>query len=173
MDSTYFGIPHLFLKPGEMHFATEPTLVSTLLGSCVAVIMYDPKTCAGAISHCLLPVHRDRSCCDCDTACREAFRYVECAVRVMLEKFVRFGIRADGLQVKLFGGSDMFAQTNGSGGRPTVGKQNIEKALHSITNARLNVVASDVGGLRGRKIYFYTHTGEVLLKRLYRQSEDE
>ncbi len=167
------NIPHLFLKPGEMHFATEPTLVSTLLGSCVAVVMYDPQTCVGAISHCLLPAHRDRSCCECETFCREAFRYVDCSIKRMLDEFCRNGVRTESLQVKLFGGSDMFSLKAGPGGKPTVGKQNIEKALHSLTNARLTLVASDVGGLRGRKIYFYTHTGEVLLKRLNKQVDEE
>jgi chemotaxis protein CheD len=66
----------------------------------------------------------------------------------------------------MFGGADMFGVRDGSA---TVGRQNIDKAVELMAAVGLRLVASDVGGPRGRKIFFNTSTGEVLLRRLSRQ----
>ncbi len=153
----------VYLKPGEMFLGTEPTLVSTLLGSCVAVTMFSPHDGFGAICHGLLPTCREKSLCDCD----DELRYVDCAIRRMLESFAELGIAPAKLEVKVFGGSDMFQSdrpvTNSS---ITVGRQNIKVAQQMLEEQGLQISSIDVGGWRGRKILFFTHTGEVLLKRL-------
>ena len=48
-------LARVYLKPGELHFATGPTVVSTVLGSCVSVTMFDRLSGAAAICHALLP----------------------------------------------------------------------------------------------------------------------
>jgi chemotaxis receptor (MCP) glutamine deamidase CheD len=50
--------------------------------------------------------------------------------------------------------------------RASVGQLNICTAFQVLEMERLRVAASDVGGLRGRKILFSAHTGEVFLRRL-------
>lgn len=158
-------LPHLYLKPGEMRICEEPTIVTTLLGSCVAVAMYNERLKIGAICHGLLPSCRNAR--PCDGHCLEGFRYVDCSIRRMLEVFQKRGIVQSEIDVKVFGGSDMFNVKVGASKSSSVGRQNVEKALQIVDNEGLRIIASDLGGLRGRKIYFYTHTGEVLLKRLH------
>jgi chemotaxis protein CheD len=82
----------------------------------------------------------------------------------MVERFRVLGVRKDETQVKLFGGADVLAYHSESGA--SVGRQNIETALELIREAGLRLIVSDVGGKVGRKLRFYTHTGEVLLKRM-------
>jgi chemotaxis protein CheD len=48
----------------------------------------------------------------------------------------------------------------------SIGRQNIEMAEKILLSEGLTLKAKDVGGTGGRKILFYTGTGEVLLKRL-------
>lgn len=159
------GLPAVYLKPGEMHLAVVPTVVSTVLGSCVSVTMFAPREKAGAICHGLLP-----SCLQqqgCGGGCVEGFRYVDCSIRRMLEAFRALKVRPAELQVKVFGGADLIAATrNGSRSSPTVGRQNIDTALTGIEREGLTLITHDVGGSGGRKLFFFTHTGEVLLKRL-------
>ncbi len=76
------------------------------------------------------------------------------------------GIGRGEIEVKVFGGSDMFSADDKPGIGIAVGAQNVEMALTVIEREELRLLVSDVGGYRGRKIVFYTHTGEVLLKRL-------
>ena len=51
----------------------------------------------------------------------------------------------------------------------TVGRKNIETALRILRNRNLDLTGFDVGGTMGRKIHFYTHTGQVWLKRIKRR----
>ena len=150
-------IPKVYLKPGEFHFSMSPVVVTTVLGSCVSVTMFDRVSGAAAICHALLP-EGPRS---------DAFRYVDSSILRMLEMFAANGVPRSHLEVKLFGGADMIG-TGGS--RVGVGRRNVEIAGRVLAAAGLMVSTHDVGGTRGRKLFFVTGTGEVFLKRL-RQGE--
>lgn len=150
-------LPIVYLKPGELYFAEEPTLVTTILGSCVSIVMYNSRLCTGGICHALLPTG---SC-----ASDEGLRYVECSVHRMLETLHERGIQRHEIEVKLFGGSDILKISRTESRIKTIGRQNIDRALAIIREEGLNLVSSDLGGSMGRKLFFYTHTGEVLLKR--------
>lgn len=161
------GHRHVQLKPGEIYVADAPCLVSTLLGSCVAVTLYAPRNRIGAMCHALLPSCRE----DGRSACREHYRHVECAVGAMMDALRERGILCREIEAKVFGGADMFSvgpEGRWPDGRPTVGRQNIEKAGEILEAEGVRIAVGDVGGLQGRKVIFSPHTGEVFLKRLNR-----
>jgi chemotaxis protein CheD len=162
---------HIYLKPGDIYISNKPALISTLLGSCVAVTMFSPRLGAGAISHGILPSCKGKKPCEDDEYCREGVRYVECSIMRMLGWFMLNGVAREEIDVKVFGGSDMLSVPEITT-KASVGRQNIAMAFHVLEKEMLRVSASDVGGLRGRKIIFSSKTGEVLLKRL-RNSELE
>ncbi len=148
-------LPKVYLKPGELHFAATPAVVTTVLGSCISVTMFDRLSGTAAICHALLP-EGPRS---------DAFRYVDSSILHMLEMFAAHGVNRQRLEVKVFGGADML----GAGGsRVGVGRRNVEIAMQVLAAAGLSVASQDVGGTRGRKLFFVAHTGEVFLKRLRR-----
>lgn len=152
------GTDLVHLKPGELLIADRPCLISTLLGSCVAITLFSPDLKSGAICHALLP-----SCpAPGHGACPERFRHVECAIRAMLEGLRRRGIACGRIEAKVFGGADMFRADS----RFSVGRQNVAKSWDILRGEGVRIAAFDVGGTRGRKIIFSPHTGEVLLKRL-------
>ncbi len=97
----------------------------------------------------------------------EKLRYVDASIRHMLHEFESLGIGKDEIETKVLGGADVLERVSGSS--VSVGQQNIRAALKIIKGEGLRIAASDVGGELGRKIYFYTHTGEVLLKRIDRR----
>ena len=160
----------VFLKPGELFISKRPALIQTVLGSCVSVTMFNRRAGVGAICHAQLPQKKPRGRCNsnCPVLCgmhnssKEAFKYADCAICFMHKRFGKLGIKAGEIEVKLFGGADVLQA--GARSDMTIGRQNIEKALQVIEEERLVLAASSVGGKRGRKIYFYTHTGEILLK---------
>ena len=156
--------PDIYLKPGETVISNNAAIVSTILGSCISITMFNLQWRIGAICHNLLPTCRDKR--KCSDNCTEAFRYVECTIKRMVNKFTSRGIRQSEIEVKLFGGSDMFNLTVGENSSVTVGKQNIETALKVLGDSGLKIAASDTGGSVGRKIVFCTQTGKVFLKRL-------
>ncbi|MDY0268591.1 chemotaxis protein CheD [Trichloromonas sp.] len=145
-------LPKIYLKPGELTINEHPAEVATVLGSCVAVTLYSPRYSVGAICHAMLPRGG-------------GFKYVDGALRHMLEVFDHLGIPRHEIETKLFGGSDMFPVLNLTKA-DTVGRQNVAMAQSLLKEEGLVPRVADVGGRQGRKLIFYPHTGEVFLKRL-------
>ncbi len=157
-------LPLVYLKPGEMFFSAEPAAVVTVLGSCLSVTMFHRRRGLGAICHGLLPKCSGQK--DCDGDCLEGLKYVDCSIQRMVQMFDRCKVRRSEVEVKCFGGADMFTRQIVRPGVVSVGRQNILSAEKILSSEGLKLAVKDVGGLQGRKIFFYTHTGEVLLKRL-------
>lgn len=168
--------PEIFLNPGEIYIAEKPTIISTILGSCVAITLFNPRLGMAAMCHALLPhcdqhrkngshVNFESAACQ---ICREPFKYVDCSFILMSDAFFRFGIRPQETEIKLFGGAQILIHERKSQKSATVGEQNIEAALQLLADSGLTLAASNVGGKAGRKIYFNTKTGEILLRRLGR-----
>ncbi|MBI4796446.1 MAG: chemotaxis protein CheD [Deltaproteobacteria bacterium] len=157
MHPLHTNLPVIHLKPGELYLGEQPTMVTTTLGSCVSLIFFNQPQRLGAICHALLPSddHQENS-----------FRFVDRAFFWMLEQFQSRNIASKQIQVKLFGGADVLECFQGNCRTVTVGQQNIHQALELFKAHGLQVQASNVGGALGRKVFFFTHTGEVLLKRV-------
>lgn len=159
----------VYLKPGEMYFTNEPTVVVTVLGSCLSVTMFSKKHGLGGICHGLLPqCSGENRREECRGECLDGYKYVDCSIRKMVRLFDRQKVRRSEIEVKCFGGADMFSRPIERSGTASVGRQNIVTAEEILRSEGLRQHAVDVGGMQGRKIFFYTHTGEVLLKRLHR-----
>src|SRR4051812_50134949 len=65
------GRKTVYLLPGELHASAEQTQVTTILGSCVSVCLWDQKLRIGGMNHFLLPMWREgggRSTRICDLA---------------------------------------------------------------------------------------------------------
>jgi chemotaxis protein CheD len=153
------SLPVVFVKQGECHFSRHPELVITILGSCLSVIMYSIEHRFSGLTHCLMPSQQGYN--DSED---NGFKYVDTSVKKMLEIFDKQKIPRSKISIKIFGGAE---QLNSEKKRTApVGKQNIIMALNILDNEGLNVISMDVGGTKGRKIYFSSHTGEVLLSRL-------
>jgi chemotaxis protein CheD len=156
--------PVIYLKAGEMHFSEHSVVVLTVLGSCLSVTMFHRKSAISAVCHGFLPECRGRQ--SCDDGCIERFKYVDCSIRKMLKLFDRRDVKRCELEIKVFGGADMFETEPNGRGTFSVGKLNISTAKKILEQEGMRIVSMDVGGTRGRKLYFHTRTGEVLLKRL-------
>ena len=123
-------IHNIYLKPGEIVVSREPVLVSTVLGSCVAVTMFSPSCGVGAICHAMLPDNGGR---DAD------LRYVDTALQHIFRKVAGYGGGSD-LVVKLFGGARVLnVGDNESSGR-TVGEQNVARVSGHQTAFDLGLV---------------------------------
>lgn len=149
----------LFLNPGELAILEVPTAVTTVLGSCISVTLHCPRLQLGTICHAVLP--RGQA--------TEPGKYVDQSLRYMLDYFRQRQVAPRELVAKLFGGADMFTQLEARGRERTVGGQNVQVALEVLRLAGLQPRAMDSGGQEGRKIVFFSHSGDVYLKRVKRQ----
>lgn len=147
------------LKPGEMMLCLEPCLVTTVLGSCVAITLFASHPAVACICHSLLPTKK-RGLPDEGNV----FRYVDTTIPVMLECMQKHHVPRDEMVVKLFGGAMLTRTDSGPGVGLHVGADNILCAKACLAAAGLKISRSSVGGNRGRRIIFNTQTGEVLQK---------
>ncbi|MEW6426696.1 MAG: chemotaxis protein CheD [Thermodesulfobacteriota bacterium] len=152
----------VILKPAELHVAFSPCRIVTVLGSCVAVCLYDEQEEAGAMCHCIFPEKAEV------VVDRPDFSYVDVAVRHMAARLRQGG--AVDLRAKLFGGADVIEiyprQTN-----RTVGARNVAAARQALMQHGIALVAQRTGGLRGYRVAFLPHCGRVSLSLLERRGD--
>jgi chemotaxis protein CheD len=147
---------NVYLKPGEVLVTRTPVLVSTVLGSCVAVTMFSASSGCGAICHAMLPESAGRG---------TDLRYVDTALRHIYEKLLEYGVNSD-LVIKLFGGAQVLNVGGRTAQKQTVGDQNVAMAEAILASLGLAVTARDTGGVRGRKLFFCTRSGDVFVRRM-------
>ena len=157
------ALPEHYIQPGESHLVTEPTILRTVLGSCVGIAFLIPRLGVGALCHPMLPSYPLKP--PADRSLATGRRYVDFAIRDLASQFESLGARRDEVRVKLFGGADVLLVVHAVS-RPTVGRLNCEAALRVLQDHGFEVAASSLGGTSGMTIRFNTGTGEVLLKRL-------
>ncbi len=141
---------------GGLHVSREPAVIDTLLGSCVAVCLYDSEARIGGMNHILLPGRADLEPSD-----NEA-RYATNAMELLLDGVIALGGERFRLEAKVFGGAHLCPTISAKNG---VGAKNCEFVLEFLQMKAINVVAHDLGGRDTRRIYFRTDTSEVFLKR--------
>ena len=141
---------------GEYHATRLPTIIYTLLGSCVAVCIYDRKKCIGGMNHILLPgtasINNFEDCA----------RYGVNAMTLLINRIISLGGQKNRFAAKVFGGANLLPSIPYE---KCVGKKNILFVLNFLSNESIPVISQDVGGNDSRKVYFHTDTGDVFLKR--------
>jgi len=141
----------VYLHPGELVATGEPSAIKTILGSCIAVCLWDSDRGIGGMNHYVLSKGV--------ATAANAGRIGSCAIPRLIEAMVERGARVPRLQAKLFGGASMVTGVVPRANQ--VGAQNLSLANELLARASIPVVACDVGGARGRKIVFHTDDGSV------------
>jgi chemotaxis protein CheD len=146
----------VYLHAGQVFASVEPCEISTILGSCVAVLLVDPVKRIGGASHYLLPF--------CASSDRTTPRFGNTAISELLSRMLALGSRRTDLCAKIFGGASTLAQSRF--GVPSLGAKNVDVARHILGVEGIPILAQDVGGFAGRKVVFRTDEGHVWVKRL-------
>lgn len=144
------------LRIGEGNVYAAPTVVRTVLGSCVSVTFYSPVNKIGAIFHALMPVMPAK---EKNGQAGNHFKYVDTSIFNMIRRFQELGVKKSQLEAKVFGGSQAFFV-----GDIKPGPTNIRVAFEILAEQSIKVIASDVGGDKGRNLLFVSNTGEVFIK---------
>ena len=143
----------VYVHAGQMHASAEPSSVVTVLGSCVAVCLFDLRSGVGGMNHFLLPHATIRE---------QSPRFGGFATAQLLQQVLRLGAKRESLQAKIFGGAcviDAFKARN-------LGSENVDVAVRGLQEAGVPVLEQDVGGQHGRKVVFHTDTGAAWVRAL-------
>lgn len=141
---------------GDVYAGGQPTLVKTLLGSCISVCLWDPETGVGGMNHFMLP----RALAN---KAEESSRFGIHAMDLLIGAIMKAGGERARLRAKVFGGGHVLGIAESEDSVP---RQNIKFVREFMRLEGFPVLASDVGGHAARQVHFETHSGRALVKRL-------
>jgi len=144
----------IFLLPGEYCVVSEPKRIVTLLGSCVAACLWDRRSGTAGMNHFALPL--------CPPAADSNCRYGNVAMEQLIQSVLRLCPAKRTLQAQVFGGAGVVEHFGSAGSE--IGLRNIRQARMQLIEYGIRITRQEVGGSRGRKIYFDSRTGEVTVK---------
>jgi len=151
------GLLSVRVLPGEAYVTPRADeMIVTILGSCVAACIRNPKTGFGGLNHFMLPESQSGEW----NGVGAAMRYGNHAMEVLINEVLKSGCRRRDLEIKLFGGADLTA------GPSLVGSANVAFVLDYLKTEGLSVSSADLGGCHGRRIHYHPATGAVQRLRL-------
>ncbi|TNF59499.1 MAG: chemoreceptor glutamine deamidase CheD [Burkholderiales bacterium] len=138
--------------PGEYYVTDDEMMIMTVLGSCIAACIWDPKVRVGGMNHFMLPEGGN------DTS----GRYGSYAMELLINEMIKLGARRETMQAKVFGGGQVmhsFTTMN-------VGERNTQFVLDYLHTERISIVSKDVLDIHPRKVCYFPASGKAMVKRL-------
>jgi chemotaxis protein CheD len=145
--------PDTMVGMGQVVFGQAPQRLASILGSCVGVSLYHPRTHQGVLAHVLLPDSQGRPQAP-------PGKFADTAIPHMLKLLAQAGLSSGGLLAKLAGGANMFNHN----GPLQIGAANCTAVARALACAGLRVAAQDIGGTQGRRISLDCATGDLIIE---------
>lgn len=155
----------IFLQPGEFYFGDGTTRIRTLLGSCVAIVLWQPKLRIGGMCHFMLP---SRSHGKVGVQSLDG-RYAQDAMQMFMRELKRTRTTPGEYRTRLVGGGRMFRHTREAG--IDISARNMEAARELMLHHGFTLHAQDMGGQGHRNVIFDLWSGDLWLKRVPLRSE--
>lgn len=140
-----------FLFAGTVFASSEPHAVTTILGSCVTVCLWDYVLRIGGVNHYQLPFWNGDGL--------PSPKFGNIAIPKLVEKMLLLGSARKNLRAKVTGGSSRFVSPI------EVARTNVMIAERILDQEHIPIIGMDVGGASSRKIIFETDTGSLFIKK--------
>lgn len=143
------------LEPGYIYITFNPTFIQTVLGSSVAVCIFDPQIHCAGINHYIYPSVDDPE--------KATPRYGNVSIPTLLKMMIEAGSCIQNMEAQIFGGAHLKDNP-----MENVGERNIAMAHSKLEKAGVHIVSEDTGGMMGRKIVFDTLSAHVAVLKVRR-----
>ncbi len=155
-------VPQFYLDPGYIYLSKTPINLYAVLGSCVAVCIWDKRLKIGGMSHYLYPKAPSRE--------KMTSKYGDVAVLSLIRMMEKAGANRESMYAQIVGGAHPpFLKGNWR----SLGGENVEVAREVLTKRGIFIASEDTGGTMGRKVVFNTHTGHLVVLKVYRIRQDD
>lgn len=144
-----------YIYSSGLFVSEQPLILNTVLGSCVAVCLWDSKNKIGGMNHYMLPYWNGNGLA--------SPKYGNIAITRLINKMIALQGSPQNMLAKIFGGAKMLQEQSNVF---DIGRRNIELAHEILSDQKIRIVAESTGGEKGRKIFFNTNTGEVFQRLL-------
>ncbi len=145
---------------GELKLASPPQILSAILGSCVGVVVYDEEKKIAGMAHVMLPrILKNERIARVEMKAYPG-KYATYAVPVLVKELRKNG--AISIKAKIAGGANMFPELHNA--VLDVGAENVAAVKKLLEDLGIPVVAEDVGGNRGRSVFFDPETAVMTVR---------
>jgi chemotaxis protein CheD len=146
------------ILPGEFFVSATPMVIYTVLGSCISACIRDPIVRVGGMNHFMLPEPKEAE----HDSWGESTRYGSFAMESLINAILKRGGIKNRLEIKLFGAGKIYDS------QIDVGDENAKWVIKYLKSEGLSVSNADLGNVFPRKVYYFTESGRVLLKKIER-----
>ncbi len=129
------------------------TLITSALGSCVAITIYDQVQKLGGMLHYILPENPGG---------KKKEKYADTGIKLLLEKILELNAKKKDLVAKMVGGAIMFEEFMDDI-ENSIGKRNVKKGKEVIKDLGIKLLSQDVGGNYGRSVKFQLSNGHIYI----------
>jgi len=134
----------------------ETTLITHGLGSCIAVMTYDPQAKVAGMLHFQLPT----STLSPERAKDSPGTFADTGIPLLFERMYALGAKKQSIVVKVAGGGNF----HGDNGTFDIGKRNYTMMRKIFWKAQVLIAAEDCGGSRSRTARLFVDTGQVTIQ---------
>ena len=143
------------INPGGWAVETQRP-ITTLLGSCIAVCLYDPKLRLAGMNHFLLPSRAQPPGKDTDVILAGDY-----SMEVLLNAMLSKGAAKSRIVAKAFGGGTIVTSI-----QMAIGQRNADFARHWLEREGIPLLGQDFGGAFSRKVILSPDSGDAFCRRL-------
>lgn len=158
-DKRFEALVHPVAPGAHAINGTANEMLSTVLGSCIAVCLRDERKRVGGINHFMLPMSAESAG---QTPSRDAMLYGDTAMEVLINALMRVGCDRRHLEAKVFGGAKIAAVFDHS----AIGERNAQFAMDFLAHEKIVVRSRDTGGSSPRRVLFEPWSGRVLVQHI-------
>lgn len=155
-------LKEFFLQPGTVCVPHDPTKIFTVVGSGVAVAIWEKQVKIGGLCHFIKPIREDKSIV--------SYKYALPSILGLIDQLEKKGGKLSNMEASIFGGSEKFGAKNYS---HQLGIKNSDTAEEILSRKKIDIITRDIGSNRGRKIMFNTHTGESIVAKVNNLREND
>jgi chemotaxis protein CheD len=156
--SSKYGKRVRVINAGEFYTSADNELIGTLLGSCVAVCLYDRVKRISGMNHFMLPGRISKA----DIFQDRSAKYGIVAMNKLLERLKELGAERGNIVAKIFGGGSVLEFERKI---ITIPDENVRLAKILLEMEDIPIAELDTGGKFTRKVMMDVQSGRVYLKK--------
>ncbi len=143
-----------YLKIAEMKIAKSPDTLKTVVGSCIALCLWDRRTSSGGMVHIMMPKSNGNKA-------EQKSKYADTAVETLLNEMISKGSKQETIIAKIAGGASMFDHKNDKTEDEHIGEKNSRIVKKMLSKLNIPLRSEDTGGTAGRRVVFNPLTGNI------------
>jgi chemotaxis protein CheD len=154
------GMATARILPGEYYVTREDEVIDTVLGSCVAACIRNPRLGIGGMNHFMLPRPSGGGNDAWERVAGRGTRYGSASMEQLINRVLSAGGERNELGVKIFGGGRVLSSLT------DIGARNITFVHEFLRKEGLKVVSADTGDTCSRHVHYFPRTGRVRVRHL-------